>query len=107
VVRPRRERNRELTERYRTALARVSAILLRTDPIGIGDAAPSDEYAPEAQRILARADEAGTPTELGVIVREVFGAQFGETEARAGLSYADIGRELWPAVESLWDKPSD
>lgn len=104
-MRSRRERNRELAARYRTALERVSAILLRTDPVGIGDAAPDDEYSPEAQRILARADEAGTPGELAAIVREVFLSQFGEAESKAGLSYADIANELWPAIEELRNKP--
>jgi hypothetical protein len=70
--------------------------------MGIADDNPhTDEYAAEAQRILARADEARSPSELAEIVRDVFRAQFGQVEARAGVQFVDIAEEIWPAVQEL------
>jgi len=99
---PSPERRHELNERYRTVLERVCATLFRIDPMGIADGNPHvDEYSSEAQRILARADEAKDPEGLAGIVRDVFAAEFGGVGARAGVRFEDIAQDLWPTIQDL------
>jgi hypothetical protein len=107
MERPSPDKRRELTARYLAAIERTTETLYRADPIGIADSgAPADEYSQEAQLILARADEAKTPSELAVIVREVFAAQFGDEEARQTVRYAAIAHQLWPTIQELLGRPS-
>lgn len=102
VQRPSRKDRDDLTERYRVALSRVSAILFAADPIGIAEGNPhTDEYAAEAQRILARSDEASGVADLSRIMREVFVEQFSEADAGPASKYDDIATELWPTVQEL------
>ena len=104
VDRPNREE--ELTERYKVVLGRVSGILFRMDPIGIADGNPrADEYEPEAQRILARADEAKSLDDPVVIIREVFAAQFGKNSFRSCTEVRAVARELRVPLRELIARP--
>lgn len=87
-------------------MERACAILFRADPTGIADGNPNeDEYEPEAQRILARADEAATPDALALIVADVLRAQFGRTDARL-VDTKLLARHLWIVVQDLHADPS-
>lgn len=106
MQRPSRNERRDSSERYRAALERVSAILFTADPIGIAEANPhTDEYASEAQGILARSDEASGPADLGRITHEVFKEQFGKAGAGPASRYIEIANELWPALQELRRPP--
>jgi hypothetical protein len=104
MTEPSQGRRRDLTKRYHSVLERVCATLYRVDPMGIANGNPHlDEYSAEAERILARADEAGDVRGLAGIVREVFAAQFGSEDVDTGM-FEDIAKELWPVVRQLRGK---
>lgn len=72
------------------------------DPIGVADGNPhSDKYAPEAQRILARADEAKSLDDLIVIISDVFEQQFGADSLRSDTDVRDLAAALWAPLQEL------
>lgn len=69
---------RRLTATYAELLLTVTDVLRLRDPVGLIEAgAPSDEYGPEARRIVARSREMHSEDAVRQIVTEEFERQFG------------------------------
>ncbi len=99
---PSSDERRELSERYRAAVERVSAILFKADPMGIADNNPyTDEYAPEAQRIIARSKEADSRADLARITHEVFVEMFGPVSVGPASGYKKIAEDVWLVLQEL------
>jgi len=86
---------------FREAVEVASAVIYRVDPVGI--AYQSDEYAPEADRILAGGRSAENVEGLVDVVTSVFDAMFW-SGACSSVKAREIAAELWPTVRQLHGK---
>jgi hypothetical protein len=95
----RAERLRQLSG-YEEVVAKVSAALFASDPIGINSEDNTDEYDPEAQTIVIRLmGETGKP-DVVTIVHEEFTRWFGSGTAGPRREYEGIGQE----ISRLWSE---
>lgn len=89
------ERTR-LRRKYKSVYDDLTKILFARDPIGI--AYVPDEYEPEVSRILARAKEVRSESQLTDVIHSVFVEMFGSPTAGERGRYGPIARELWPLI---------
>lgn len=89
------ERQR-LRRRYKTVYDDLTRILFAHDPIGV--AYVPDEYEPEVSRILARAKDVRSESDLTAVIHSVFVEMFGSSTAGDRGKYGPIARELWPLI---------
>src|SRR6266511_364846 len=102
MERPSSAERRELSERYRSAVERVSALLFRADPMGIAENNPhTDEYAGEAQRIVSRFKEADSRADLARITHEVFFQMFSPVSVGPASEYQDVANDLSLVLQEL------
>lgn len=88
-----------LSKAYKGLFAEVSAILFRSDLVGINGGGNTDEYDPEAGTILPRLRPGLSTEEVAGIVREEFDRWFGR-EAPAALEiYLPVAEEIRVAYE--------
>ena len=82
--------------RYKTVYDDLTKILFAHDPIGI--AYVPDEYEPEVSRIIARAKEVRSESQLTDVIHSVFVEMFGSPTAGDRGRFGPIARELWPLI---------
>lgn len=79
---------------YLALVAGVEAILFRHDPVGINFETNSDEYNPEAVRIVAGLRKVITTERVAGLIHSVFVQMFGETSAGEQGRYTRIAEEI-------------
>jgi len=94
-----KRRRSELKVRYAALFASFAEILFRLDPAGINFEINSDEYEPEAGTILPRVIDATSVEEIVPVLREEFSRWFGVGIQRPGITYEEIARELYDAIQ--------
>lgn len=93
---PRRLKKR----RYRFLLARITEILFDEDPAGIDFGFNTEEYEPEAARLLTQLEGCRDAADAQRVVHQEFVRWFGERMAGPVESYASAGQRIW----DVWSK---
>ena len=94
--------NQEAKSNYVNAVREASAVIYRIDPAGI--AYESDEYDPEAARVVAGARSTASIEELRDLVTSVFDKMFWPGVCSAEKA-TEIAEAVWPIVRRLHAKP--
>jgi len=93
-----RQARKKLKAEYGALFADFAEILFRLDPAGINFEINPDEYEPEVGTILPRVFKASSDEEVTLVVREELRRWFGAGISRPGVTYEQIGRELYRAL---------
>jgi hypothetical protein len=94
-----KRRRSELKVEYATLFASFAEILFRLDPAGINFEVNSDEYEPEVGTILPRIIDATSVDEIVPVLRDELSRWFGAGIPRPGITYEEIARELYEAIQ--------
>ena len=96
-----RERRDVVKKEYGRFFDQLSAILFRTDPMGINFEDNTDEYEPEVETILPRLRTCGSEQDALRVIHEEFRKWFGDETAGPIENYREPAKEIWRAyVES-------
>ncbi len=90
-----RWRRSNVKRKYPNLFNDASAVLFRSDPIGINFEDNTDEYDPEVGTILPRLSCCHSPTDARKVIFEEFCKWFGPETAGDEMRYDAIAAELW------------
>lgn len=93
------KRRSELRAKYSALFASFAEILFRLDPAGINFEINPDEYEPEVGTILPRVIDATSVDEIVPVLRDELARWFGAGIPRPGITYEEIARELYEAIQ--------
>ncbi|MCS6861900.1 MAG: hypothetical protein NZT92_16460 [Abditibacteriales bacterium] len=98
------ERQR-LKEVYPALCADIAAVLLHHDPVGLNFGLNTDEYMPEARRIIPQLRKAHSPEELCRAIHAMFTSVFGADLAGPEDAYEALAREVWAVWKRYISSP--
>ena len=80
---------------HRQRLTALTRLLRRFDPIGLGNDAPEDEYAPEAGTILPILSRCSDRAAVVSLIHTEFTRWFGPETAGPAGEYDAVGTAVW------------
>lgn len=96
-----REEEAQLTARYGNLLNEVAAIMFRHDTEGLARmGCPTDEYMPEARRVLLKLEETADANQMKQLVKTVFEEMFDEALDATNEQLIALADELWKHVSA-------
>lgn len=100
-LRARREHDiQHLHARYGDVLERITAILFQHDPMHLNFEHNTDEYEPEARRILWSLPTINSVDEARHTIRAIFAALFDDRMAGPESRYQRAAEDIW----GLWER---
>ena len=91
------KRTRELKKAYGALYTHLLELFRTADPIGIGSAAPADEYSPEVGTVLPRLASCKDADDVQRVLHEEFCTWFDPELAGPAPSYRILAVQVWRA----------